>query len=257
MPFSSAFRSEERGIWDPFELTVADLSRRIAINVLGAHGLTLEGADNPMPRLGELGRGELPVDSIAFGFRMFGLHEWSGRLPLAIWGIIGVVCLYWLLARLIDRRAGLYGAIILSTMPLYFMQARTMLGDIVTMAAISMGFAGLGIATFDRSGVSRGRVLACALGAAGLALGFMTRGLLIGVAIPALGVGLSWAVLAGSSPRSRELFGRHRGAAARDRCRPQPLLGARCAVSSDRHRILDVWVGAQIANQSGVSTFAI
>src|SRR5438876_9472364 len=38
------------------------------------------------------------------------------------------------------------------------------------------------------------------LGAAGLLFGFMTRGLLIGVALPAAGVGLSWAVLAGSSP---------------------------------------------------------
>src|SRR5689334_16730674 len=57
------------GIWDPFELTVADLSRRIAINVMGAQNLVLEGADNSMPRLGDLGRGELPFDSIAFGFR--------------------------------------------------------------------------------------------------------------------------------------------------------------------------------------------
>src|SRR6266545_5488746 len=74
------------GIWDPFELNVADLSRRIAINVFGARSLTLEGADNTMPKLGDLGRGELPFDSIAMGFRLFGLHEWSGRLPLAIWG---------------------------------------------------------------------------------------------------------------------------------------------------------------------------
>src|SRR5438067_1502652 len=143
------------GIWDPFELTVADLSRRISINVMGARSLVLDGADNSMPRLGDLGGGELPFDSSAAGFRVFGLHEWSGRLPLAVWGIIGIVSLYWLLARLVDRRAGLFGAVALSTMPLYFMQARTMLGDIVTMAATSMAFAGLGIAVFDRPGVSR------------------------------------------------------------------------------------------------------
>src|SRR5881394_677698 len=193
------------GIWDPFELTVADLSRRISINVMGARSLVLDGADNSMPRLGDLGRGELPFDSIAAGFRVFGLHEWSGRLPLALWGIIGIVSLYWLLA-------GLVGAVALSTMPLYFMQARTMLGDIVTMAATSMAFAGLGIAVFDRPGVSRARILACVLGAAGLLFGFMTRGLLIGVALPAAGVGLSWAVLVGTTPKSRELFGDVAGA---------------------------------------------
>src|SRR6185369_14880677 len=152
------------GIWDPFELTVADLSRRISINVFGAHALSLEGADNTMPKLGDLGRGELPFDSIAFGFRVFGLHEWSGRLPLALWGIIGIVSLYWLLARLVDRRAGLYGAVVLTTMPLYFMQARTMLGDIVTMAAVSMAFAGLGVAAFDRESSLRTRIAACVLG---------------------------------------------------------------------------------------------
>src|SRR5262249_21328914 len=146
------------GIWDPFELTVADLSRRIAINVFGAHSLTLEGADNTMPKLGDLGRGELPFDSIAMGFRVFGLHAWSGRLPLAVWGIVGLVSLYWLLARLVDRRTGLYAAVILSTMPLYFMQARTMLGDIVTMAAVSMAFAGLGVAAFDRESSLRTRI---------------------------------------------------------------------------------------------------
>jgi 4-amino-4-deoxy-L-arabinose transferase-like glycosyltransferase len=242
------------GIWDPFELTVADLSRRIAINVLGAHALTLEGADNSMPRLGDLGRGELPFDSIAVGFRVFGLHEWSGRLPLALWGLVGIVCLYWLLARLIDRRAGLYGAIILTTMPLYFMQARTMLGDIVTMAAISMSFAGLGIATFDRSGVSLGRVLACALGAAGLALGFMTRGLLIGVAIPALGVGFSWGVLMGSSPRARELFGDIAGAAALLVGAVATLLGTSALFRATATEY-SMWVGAQIANQSKFPTF--
>src|SRR3954451_22283174 len=122
------------GIWDPFELSVADLSRRIAINVFGAASLAVEGGENGMPRLGDLGRGELPFDSIAAGFRLFGLHEWSGRLPLAIWGLAGILALYWFLARMVDRRAALYGAAILATMPLYFLQARTMLGDIVTMA---------------------------------------------------------------------------------------------------------------------------
>jgi len=242
------------GIWDPFELTVADLSRRIAINVTGARALVLEGADNSMPRLGDLGKGELPFDSIAVGFRLFGLHEWSGRLPLALWGIVGMVCLYALLARLIDRRAGLYGAIVLSTMPLYFMQARTMLGDIVTMAALSMAFAGLGIATFDRTGVSRVRILACLLGLLGLAFGFMTRGLLIGVAIPALGIGLSWAVIAASPPRSREIFGDVAGGVSLLLGAVAALAGA-SALFAAKAAEYSVWVGAQVTTQPKFPTF--
>ncbi|HEX9294791.1 MAG TPA: glycosyltransferase family 39 protein [Polyangiaceae bacterium] len=242
------------GIWDPFELNVADLSRRIAINVFGARSLTLEGADNTMPKLGDLGRGELPFDSIAMGFRLFGLHEWSGRLPLAIWGLAGLMSLYWLLSRLVDKRAGLYGAIVLSTMPLYFMQTRTMLGDIVVMAAISMAFAGLGIATFDRPGRPALRGSALALGVFGMVVGFMTRGLLVGVALPALGVGLSWAVLVGSWPRQREMFGEIVGGVAL-------VIGiaAAWAGTSALFRAgtteYSMWVGAQVATQSKFPTF--
>jgi hypothetical protein len=242
------------GIWDPFELNVADLSRRIAINVFHAQGLALEGADNSMPRLGDLGRGELPFDSIAAGFRVFGLHEWSGRLPLALWGIAGVASLYWLLARLLDRRAGLYGAIVLSTMPLYFMQARTMLGDIVVMASISMAFAGLGIAVFDRPNLGRDRKLAVVLGAFGLVAGFMTRGALIGVAIPALAVGLCWMALLVSVPRKPEIFGDIVGAASLVIGVAATWVGV-SALSRATPSEYSMWLGAAVSTQSKFPTF--
>jgi 4-amino-4-deoxy-L-arabinose transferase-like glycosyltransferase len=192
------------GIWDPHELNVADLARRIAINRFGASGLDLVGSENGMPRLGDLGRGELPFTSIALGFRGFGLHEWSGRLPLAIWGLLGVVALYWMLSRLVDKRTGIYGVAILVTMPLYFTQARTMLGDIVTMAASSIAVAGLAVAAFDRSESTSRRIRAISIGVGivGLVAGFMSRGLLIGVGMPASSVGLAWAITLSSSRRT-------------------------------------------------------
>ena len=204
--FLAALASKS-GIWDPFELNVAELSRRIAVNAFGARQLVLEGADNSMPKIGELGRGELPFDSIAIGLRIFGLHDWAGRVPLVLWGLLGVGALYWLLTRLVGRRAGFYGAVILSTMPLYFLHARTMLGEIVTMAVFSIATAGLGIATFDRPGSPRTRSIALAIGILALGAGFMSRGLLIGVAAPALGVGLAWAVILSAGSPKKELFG--------------------------------------------------
>jgi 4-amino-4-deoxy-L-arabinose transferase-like glycosyltransferase len=242
------------GLWAPFEFNVAELSRRIAVNVFGAHGLTLDGADNSMPKLGDLGRGELAFDSIAIGFRLFGLHEWAGRLPLALWGVAGVLSLYWLLARLVDRRAGLYGAVVLSTMPLYFMQARTMLGDIVPMAAISMAFAGLGVAVFDGPGVPLPRKLAAGLAALGLVFGFMSRGALVGVAIPALGVGLAWVALWASSQRKPERFGDVAGAVSLG-----VGLFAAWAGTSALFRVnpgeYSMWLGAAIAVQGKFPTF--
>src|SRR6202034_638602 len=118
------------GLWDPYELNVADLARRIALNLFHAGDLALSGADNSLPHLNDLGRPQLPFSSIALGFKLFGLHEWAGRLPLAAWGFLGVLATYAFVARLFDRRTGAYAAVILATMPVYFVQARSILGDI-------------------------------------------------------------------------------------------------------------------------------
>lgn len=202
------------GIWDPYELDAADLARRVAIWVFKhpttiawqagqraatADPLWLEGAQNAMPTLSDLRMGELPFTSMALSFRLFGLHEWTGRLPLAVWGLAGGMAIYGFVTRMVDRRAGLYAVIALVTMPLYFLHARTMLGDIVTMAALALAVAGLGGAMLDRGVVVRG--LWGVLGLAGLAAGYLSRGLLLGVAIPALAVGLTALALhAGARP---------------------------------------------------------
>ncbi|MCL2777239.1 MAG: glycosyltransferase family 39 protein [Polyangiaceae bacterium] len=198
------------GLWDPNELNVADLARRIAINLHGATNLALQGADNSLPHLNDLGRPQLPFTSIALGFKFFGLHEWAGRAPLGIWGLAGVVVTYGFVARLVDRRAGLFSAIALTTMPLYFVQARTMLGDIVTMSAFAMAFGGLLVAMLGglhadvepTSAVGGIRAIGAGervgwlvVGIVGLVSGYFTRGGVLGVAAPALSVGLTFGVL--------------------------------------------------------------
>src|SRR5208283_1643597 len=102
------------GLWDPFELNVADLGRRLALNLFGADSLSLAATDNSLPHLNDLGRPQLAFTSIALGFKLFGLHVWAGRAPLALWGVLGVAATYAFVARLIDRRAGVYAAVILT-----------------------------------------------------------------------------------------------------------------------------------------------
>jgi 4-amino-4-deoxy-L-arabinose transferase-like glycosyltransferase len=189
------------GIWDPPELRAAELARRIACTVLGDVSLALEGTDNSVPSLGELARGQLPFTSIALGFRIFGLHEWAGRLPLVLWGLLGLAATALLVGRLADRIAAAFALLVLATMPLYFLHARTMLGDIVTMASVAASVAGLALATFDTPAVRRRwrpRAAWLGLGLLGLATGLGARGLLLGVALPALGVGLGWVVVLAS-----------------------------------------------------------
>ncbi len=202
------------GIWDPYELDSADLARRIAIHAFGAKGLEIPGAQGGLPTLTDLEMGELPFTSMALGFKLFGLHDWSGRLPLAVWGFAGVAVLFVFLSRLVGRRAGLYGALALVTMPLYFMQARTMLGDVVTMASVAAAFAGLTGAVFDRGEREAGErspfvpIAWLALGLAGAAAGFLSRGLLLGVAVPSLAAGSAWLVTRAGADRSGETFRR-------------------------------------------------
>ncbi|HEY6464055.1 MAG TPA: glycosyltransferase family 39 protein [Polyangiaceae bacterium] len=250
------------GLWDPYELNVAELARRIACNTFGAASLVLPGADNSMPHLNDLGRPELPFTSVALGFRIFGLHEWAGRLPLALWGILGALATYAFVARLFDRRTGAYAAAILATTPLYFVQARTMLGDVCTMAGLAMAFGGLAAAAFD--GDERGptrltkRLPWIAMGAAGLVVGFESRGGLLGLAVPLLGVGLTWGVVrasarGGATDRIGDVVGAASllaglGAAAR--------VGFALAHPGAAN-VLDFWVGAPVHAPSPHATFDV
>ena len=205
------------GLWDPFELNVADLARRVALHVFHAGNLALAGADNTMPHLNDLGRPELPFTSMALGFKLFGLHEWAGRLPLAIWGIVGVVATYGFVARLVDRRAGLFSAIALATMPLFFVQARTMLGDVVTMTSVALAFGGLAVGAFDRGeerSVSPARIGWTLLGLAGLVTGYYSRGAMLGLAVPTLSIGLAWGVTWAAGKHDKDGFGDAIGALA-------------------------------------------
>lgn len=181
------------GLWAPHELEMADFSRRIAVALHGAEALLVVGAENAAPTLSELGKGQLPFSSVAIGFQLLGLSDWAGRLPLALWALAGLACTYWLVSLLADRVAAAYAALALATTPLYFLHARTMLGDGVTLAASAIATAGLGLCVF-RAGRVASWAAAGLVALVGLLAGFGARGVLLGVAVPALGVGLAWLI---------------------------------------------------------------
>ena len=246
------------GLWDPYELNVADLARRLALNLYGAQELWLTGADNSMPHLNDLGRPELSFDSIALGFKVFGLHEWAGRVPLALWGSAGVLATYGFVARLVDKRAGLFSAVALATMPLFFVEARTMLGDIVPMAAMAMSFGGLVVAVFDRDRNGPTSVFAripwLLLGVVGLVAGFESRGGILGVAVPLVAVGLAWGISWAAGERRIDLFGDIVGAivlVAGVRAAAQGWM----ALHDAKAQNLSLWVGAMIKAPGKYPTF--
>jgi Dolichyl-phosphate-mannose-protein mannosyltransferase len=239
-------------LWDPHEVSVAELGRRIALNLLGGSGLGVPGADNSVPIRADLGRGELPFTSVAFGFRLLGLSDWAGRLPLALWALAGISAIYSLLVRFWDRRAGLYAALVLSTMPLYFLQARTLLGDAATLASFAIAWSGLTAALFAPSLSSRARVAFTALGGLGLYAGFWCRGPIVSVAVPALAVAFTARLIAPATAWRRALA--HGVSLIGVLALVAGVLGMSLASKTGEY---SVWVGNALATSSQLFTFDV
>lgn len=178
-------------LWEPHEVSAAELSRRIGLNLLGGASLALPEADNSLPIRADLGRGELPFTSAALGLRLFGLSEWAARLPLLLWSLAGAAVMYAALARLWHRRAALYAALVLMTTPLFYLQARTLLGDAVTVACFVIAWSGLAVAVLAPEQSRRARLGFALLGALGLYAGFWCRGPIASVAVPAGAIGVT------------------------------------------------------------------
>jgi hypothetical protein len=187
------------GIWEPYELNVAELSRRIAVQLFGAESLRIEGSNNAVPIVSDLGKGELPFTVVALAFKAAGLKIWVGRAALGVFGVLGAWSLYVLISRFSSRRGAAYSVIALATMPLFFLQARTLLGDIVAMAALTTACTSLMLLCYgswlERPLGHRGRLVAGVTALLAIWAGFYSRGLLIGVTIPLLGVGLTGRLL--------------------------------------------------------------
>ena len=182
------------GIWDPIELRVADVASRVSVALLHAK-LPVAAQSQPvtLPTLGEIGRGELPFTSIAVGFRMLGLHDWAGRLPLALWIVAALVATVAWVRRYINAKAAVWTALVFPSIPIVFFQARFMLGDAATIGTLTLSFVCLCFGCIDppRAAASAitSRALWLLLGAAASAMGVLSRGLLIAVAVPFLAVG--------------------------------------------------------------------
>ena len=169
------------GIWDPWELSVADLARQLASG-------EAEALDRP----------PLTPWLIARGFTLFGIHEWSGRLPMALSGLGAVALCFWLVSRFAGRRAGTWAALVAGSSPLFLFNARQMLGaspafltsGAVFLCAMSAVFLPAAPAAEEKR-----RKIALGLWLAGLAvsvvLATLASGVLLGVAPPLLAVGVA------------------------------------------------------------------
>lgn len=169
------------GIWDPWELSAADLARQLAVG-------EVDSVERPV----------LPVWLVGLGFRMFGIHEWAGRFPIGLAGLVAALLAGITAARFAGRRAGWWAAVIAGTSPLFLLNAREMLGATpgfaasagVFLCAMSAVFVPADLRLDARAqNLRRGLWLAGLVLSAGLAT--LANGALTGVAPPLLAVSVA------------------------------------------------------------------
>jgi 4-amino-4-deoxy-L-arabinose transferase-like glycosyltransferase len=173
------------GIWDPWEVEVADSARRLA-----------EGESVHVAHAGPW--------LVAQSFRLFGVHEWSGRLPIAVCGVAMIALAYALVARFSDRRSAMYCVLIAGTSPLFLFNARTMLGEAPSLALQTAIALCASMALLHGASSARARagwlIATLALSAAGVA----ARGALLCVLPP---IGAAALVAAFDGPRETSARG--------------------------------------------------
>jgi 4-amino-4-deoxy-L-arabinose transferase-like glycosyltransferase len=169
------------GIWDPWELSVADLARQYAAGEVRS-----------------LDRPALTIAMIARGFGVFGVREWSGRLPMALSGLITIVLAYFTASRFAGRRAGVWAVVVVATTPIFLFNARQMLGAAPSFAATAAVFLCAAAMVFEpgrlraRAAHRRYYRFGWLTGLlASIALSTLASGVLLGVAPPLLGVGVA------------------------------------------------------------------
>jgi 4-amino-4-deoxy-L-arabinose transferase-like glycosyltransferase len=173
------------GLWDPHEVRVADVAKEVAAS--GSWGMKVSSPRPP-----------LPVWVVVAGFKLFGVGEVGGRLPLALCAILALLVTYYLGEGLSNRRAGLLGALALATMPAFFLGARQLTSSVVPILCTTLAVAGLARAAWPSTEKTAGRrALDLLLGVIGLALGHLAAGTTLGIAVPLSTVALALIIARG------------------------------------------------------------
>ncbi|MDA7742154.1 glycosyltransferase family 39 protein [Francisellaceae bacterium] len=138
----------------------------------------------------------------AFSMKLFGVHAFSIRLPMALFGALGVPIMYCFGRKFYNRRTGLLAAGILASAPLYFLAGHyaNMDLEVATFLWISAFLFILGLQHPWKS-KQRRWILYLAYAVAGGAA--LTKGMM-GFVFPAMMVGL-WVILTNNWRTIREL----------------------------------------------------
>ena len=139
-----------------------------------------------------LEKAPLPYWLVAASYQLFGVSEWSTRLPIALAVLALALLLFRVGGRIYGEEAGFYSALVILTSFGVYLFTRFFIPDIIVAFWLTAGMAFFW-RTLEESPPSR---LACCGLAATIALNVLTKGL-IGLAFPA-GIILIFLLLTGN-----------------------------------------------------------
>jgi hypothetical protein len=170
------------GLWEPWELNLADQARRLADDTGGVGPGALAHA---------FARAQLTPYLQALGIAVIGPTEGGARFFGALSGVAGLMAVYWAGVGLLRARAALLAVLTLGSTPIYALSSRQLTSNTPLVAALALTLGALGRWAWPAGGRRRGRDLT--LGLVGLGLAFGAGGALVGVVVPC--VALTSAVL--------------------------------------------------------------
>ena len=75
--------------------------------------------------------------------------EWAVRVPFCLMGVLGILAVYLVVARFVNRRAGVLSALVVATSPMYSLVARQAMTDMAFVGPMAMALALGAFALFD------------------------------------------------------------------------------------------------------------
>jgi Dolichyl-phosphate-mannose-protein mannosyltransferase len=115
---------------------------------------------------------------IAFSYRIFGVHDWAARIPVALAAIL-LAWVTWRYGRwAFGQRAGYYAGVVIATCVGLFLFTRIQIPDVMLTLTVCLAFYAFQRAIEDEEPHPRrwGALLACAIG-----IGLMLKGLIAAV----------------------------------------------------------------------------
>ena len=189
------------GFWDPYEIKVADAARNVVTDQQSLAQATHV-----------IGRPPATVVLVTAGFRLFGIGELGGRLPIAITSLFAVLACFYAGSSLIRRRGALLASFILATAPAFLLGARQLTTNAPLLLATSLTVGALARLCWPPEGSPPiMRVVDVLALVAGIFIGFTSGALLVGVVAPLAAVAVA---LLASPNRPRVEFAIGLGVAA-------------------------------------------